>query len=62
VLKTHVGDPVPFVFYDSDAHAGRNQFSYNESDAKKSGVVVKKAYSLMDALIGGTKPWIETSH
>lgn len=62
VLKTHVGDPVPFVFFDASLHAGRNQFGFNESDAKKSGVVVKRAYSLMDALIGGTKPWIETSH
>lgn len=61
VLKTHVGDPVPFVFYDADVHAGRNQFGFNESDAKKSGVVVKNAHSLIDALIGGTKPWIETS-
>jgi len=61
VLKTHVGDPVPFVFFDASVHAGRNQFCFNESDAKKSGVVVKRAHSLIDALIGGTKPWIETS-
>ncbi len=61
VLKTHVPDPVPFVFFDSDTRAQRNQFGFNESDAKKSGVVVEKAFALIDALIGGAKPWIETS-
>jgi 2,3-bisphosphoglycerate-independent phosphoglycerate mutase len=61
ILKTHVGDPVPFVLFDAGGHSGRNQFGFNESDAKKSGVVVENAHSLIDALIGGTKPWIETS-
>ena len=60
-LKTHVSDPVPFVCFDSDTRAKRNQLRFNESDAKKSGVVVKKAFTLIDALIGGTKPWTETS-
>ena len=60
-LKTHVSDPVPFVCFDSDTRAKRNQLRFNESDAKKSGVVVKKAFTLIDALIGGTKPWTATS-
>jgi 2,3-bisphosphoglycerate-independent phosphoglycerate mutase len=59
-LKTHVGDPVPFVFFDSAAPAERNQFGFNESDAARSGVVAEKAFTLIDALIGGRKSWIET--
>ncbi|HEY2989634.1 MAG TPA: cofactor-independent phosphoglycerate mutase [Candidatus Binatia bacterium] len=61
VLKTHVNDPVPFVFFDAEMGEKRNGFGFNESDAKKSGVVVRDAFALIDALIGGTKPWIETS-
>ena len=60
-LKTHVGDPVPFVLYDSHASVQAGRSGYNESDAKRTGIVVKKACTLIDALIGGTKPWIETS-
>ncbi len=60
-LKTHVPDPVPFVFFDAGARPRENHFGFNESDAKKSGIVVEQAFGLIDALIGGEKPWIETS-
>jgi 2,3-bisphosphoglycerate-independent phosphoglycerate mutase len=60
-LKTHVADPVPFVLYSSSARERSSDLGYNESDAKRTGVVVKKAFTLIEALIGGKKPWIETS-
>ena len=60
-LKTHVADPVPFVLYGADRPGASNDFGFNESDAKRSGVVVKKAFKLIESLIGGTPPWIETS-
>ena len=59
-LKTHVPDPVPFVLYGADQNASTD-FGFNESDAKRSGVVVKKAFRLIESLIGGTTPWIEIS-
>ncbi|MGH7771925.1 MAG: cofactor-independent phosphoglycerate mutase [Candidatus Binatia bacterium] len=61
VLKTHVSDPVPFVFFSSTEREKPKELGFNESAAKKTGVVVEKAFTLMDALIGGKKPWIETS-
>ncbi|OGQ83328.1 MAG: cofactor-independent phosphoglycerate mutase [Deltaproteobacteria bacterium RIFCSPLOWO2_12_FULL_60_19] len=61
VLKTHVPDPVPFVLYGSDRPSASSDYGFNESDAKRSGVVVKKAFKLIESLIGGTQPWIETS-
>lgn len=59
-LKTHVPDPVPFVLFSSGGKKQDNLLKYNESDAKKTGVVVKKGHSLIEALIGGLRPWIET--
>ncbi len=60
-LKTHVPDPVPFAFFSSSDKDKNNDFGFNETDAKKTGIIVEKAYKLRDALIGGRKPWIETS-
>jgi 2,3-bisphosphoglycerate-independent phosphoglycerate mutase len=60
-LKTHVAEPVPFVLYGSETSGRPSGLCYNETDAKKTGIVVKKAHTLIEALIGGRKPWIETS-
>jgi 2,3-bisphosphoglycerate-independent phosphoglycerate mutase len=62
VLKTHVSDPVPFVLFSSAEKKKNGMLGFNESDAKKTGIVVKKAFQLMEALIEGRRPWIETSH
>lgn len=59
-LKTHVSDPVPFVLFSSTAGAEPQALGYSESNAKRTGVVVKKAFTLIEALIGGNRPWIET--
>lgn len=59
-LKTHVSDPVPFVvFSPADKKQCNDGIGFNENDAQKTGRVVRKAFKLMDALIGGKKPWTE---
>jgi 2,3-bisphosphoglycerate-independent phosphoglycerate mutase len=60
VLKTHVADPVPFVFFRSDTSAEPERRGFNERDAAKTGVVAENAFALIDALIGGKKTWTET--
>ncbi|MCH7912018.1 MAG: cofactor-independent phosphoglycerate mutase [Deltaproteobacteria bacterium] len=61
-LKTHVSDPVPFVLYSSKEEKIPKSLRFNEGDAKKTGINVKKAYTLIEGLIKGRKLWIETSH
>jgi 2,3-bisphosphoglycerate-independent phosphoglycerate mutase len=60
VLKTHVSDPVPFVLFSSNEKGEVKRVGYNEADAKKTGVVVKKGFTLIDGLLGLSKPWTET--
>jgi 2,3-bisphosphoglycerate-independent phosphoglycerate mutase len=58
-LKTHVADPVPFVLYCAERPQSNPGLGYNEKDALTTGIVVKKAFKLMEALIKGREPWIE---
>ncbi len=59
-LKTHVAEPVPFVLYSAETPQNNGAVGYNEKDALKTGIVAKKAYRLMDALIQGRPTWTET--
>lgn len=59
-LKTHVAEPVPFVLFSAGEPQYNPGLGYNETDALKTGVVVKKAFKLMEALIEGRRPWTET--
>jgi len=59
-LKTHVADPVPFVLYSAAAAECYPNLGYNEIDATKTGIVARKAYRLMEALIEGKATWTET--
>jgi 2,3-bisphosphoglycerate-independent phosphoglycerate mutase len=59
-LKTHVAEPVPFVLYSAEAPKDNGDLGYNEKDALKTGIVAKKAYRLMEALIEGRPTWTET--
>jgi 2,3-bisphosphoglycerate-independent phosphoglycerate mutase len=59
-LKTHVSDPVPFVLFSAEAPQNNGAVGYNEKDARTTGIVAKKAYRLMDALIEGRPTWTET--
>ncbi len=58
-LKTHVSDPVPFVLYAAASPQDNGDLGYNENDARTTGIVAKKAYRLMEALIEGRPTWTE---
>lgn len=53
-LKTHVAEPVPFVLFSSKRAGKVKNLGFNEKDAAKTGVVVKKASALIEALIKDT--------
>ncbi|HXG50904.1 MAG TPA: cofactor-independent phosphoglycerate mutase [candidate division Zixibacteria bacterium] len=59
-LKTHVAEPVPFVLFSAAAARDNGPVRYNETDARRTGIVVTQAYRLMEALIEGREPWTET--
>src|ERR1043166_623244 len=59
-LKTHISDPVPFVLYSAEEPRDNGAVGYNEKDARKTGVVAKQAFKLMEALIEGRQTWTET--
>ena len=48
-LRTHTGDSVPYLLYDSTKHCSHN-WNYNEREAKDSGNYVKNGYELIDIL------------
>lgn len=48
-VRTHTGDPVPYVLYDSRDIKAQDQ-KYCEKDAMKSGVLRKEGYTLLDHL------------
>lgn len=49
-LRTHVGDPVPYMLYDSVVQK-ESDLLYNELCAKKSGMEIKKGYQMIDHLL-----------
>jgi len=52
-IKTHAGDPVPFIIYASGDRAGRMQSGrgYSEKDAAAAGVFIDSGWQLMDRFI-----------
>lgn len=49
--RTHTGNPVPYLLYDSTGYVeGLN--TYNEKNAKVSGIVWEDGYQLLDHLLG----------
>ncbi len=50
--KTHIGDPVPFIFAGSDVKI-RSGKTYTEANAKATGIHLVKGYELMHRLIKG---------
>lgn len=50
-VRTHTGTPVPYMLYDS-TKAENGIATYNEENAKKSGIVWEEGYRLMDHLLG----------
>ena len=51
-LRTHTGDPVPFVIYDS-RYQRRRISRFSEWEAKNTGLFVADGYTLIEKLIGG---------
>lgn len=51
-LRTHTGDPVPFVIYDS-RYQRRRISRFSEREAKSTGLFVADGYTLIEQLIGG---------
>lgn len=50
-VRTHTGTPVPYLLYDS-TKAENGIVTYNEENAKKSGIVWEEGYRLIDHLLG----------
>lgn len=48
-IRTHVGEPVPYLLYDSTNKLESNLL-YNEKDAKKSGNYIENGYEMIDHL------------
>ena len=50
-VRTHVGDPVPFVIHSSESAAEQScTASFDEISAKQCGVFVEKGFELMERL------------
>lgn len=49
-LRTHTGDPVPYLLYDSTKAAGTGVL-YNEEAAKTTGVYIGHGHTLIDKLL-----------
>lgn len=48
--RTHTGDPVPYLIYDSD-HELSNSWNYNEKEAKNSGNYIDQGHTLMNKFL-----------
>ena len=52
-LMTHTSDAVPFIIYRGGDAAGNGAASYDEAQAKATGLVVAEGHNLMKMLLGG---------
>ncbi len=50
-LRTHTRDAVPYILYVSNAEKENTVLSYTEENAKKSGIVIEKGYTLINKLL-----------
>ena len=53
IKKTHVAEPVPFIFAGSDLPFCCSERPYTESDAKATGIALDRGYELMLRLVKG---------
>lgn len=49
-IRTHTGDPVPYLLYDSTKKLGSGKL-YNEKEAQESGIMREEGYRIMDVLL-----------
>ena len=50
-IRTHSGEPVPYILFDSTAKQ-QNHLHYNEREAAQSGILITPGETLMDRLLG----------
>lgn len=50
-IMTHTSDPVPYILYKSNAEISSGVESYTEENARKTGVVTKHGYNLINKLL-----------
>lgn len=50
-LRTHTGDPVPYMIYDSKTHIEKGAYLYTEKDAIETGNFIKEGSTLMDLFL-----------
>ena len=55
VKKTHVADPVPFIFAGADLPFCCSERSYTEANAQETGISLDRGYELMLRLVKGWK-------
>lgn len=53
IKKTHVAEPVPFIFAGSDINALHSGRPYTEADSKETGIYLDRGYELMLRLVKG---------
>ena len=46
-VRTHVGDPVPYLLYDSTADLGGRAVRYDEKTGQESGIMAEKGHMLI---------------
>lgn len=52
-IKTHTGEPVPFVLYDSSRDSGPSAPRYSEANAKNSGLFLEQGPLMLQKLLSG---------
>ena len=50
-IRTHSGDPVPFVLYRSDRESPLHAGAYTEAFAEKTGLFIPEGHRLMEKLL-----------
>ena len=51
-LKTHTSDPIPYLLYTNKRSLYNGADCYDEDEAKRTGLLVEKGYTLIDRLLG----------
>jgi len=50
-IKTHVGEPVPFVIFSSNRRGRTREAGFNEVSAKETGLFIREGFKLMERFI-----------
>ncbi len=49
-VRTHTGDPIPYLLYDSRKELG-NSYAYDEKTARENGILREEGYRMLDYLL-----------